>query len=91
MLAGGERSFDVCGLFGYGQGDDHGVDIGAQEQIVVRLPLAGVVRVEVDSDAQSFCRGEGARVDGFKGEVGGLGHGGLEGGVSDGRELRERC
>jgi hypothetical protein len=84
MLAGGERSFDVFGLLGDGQGNDYGVDIGAQEQVVVRLPHAGIVRVEVDGDAQSLCRGEGARVDGFKGEVGRLGDGGLEGGVSEG-------
>jgi hypothetical protein len=51
MLARGECGFDVFGLFGDGQGEDHGVDVRAQEQVVVGLAGACIVRVEIDGRA----------------------------------------
>lgn len=73
MLAGLERGLDVFGLIEDGQGDDDGVDVVAQEEVVVDAAGTCVFGVEVYvAGVFTQClRGfEGARVEGFEGEVG---------------------
>ena len=84
MLASSERGFDILGLFGNGQSNDHAVDVVAKEEVMIRLANAGVVRVQVDIDAQGFRRRERARIHSFEGDVGRVLDCGLEGGVSEG-------
>lgn len=48
MLASSQSGLNVLGLLGDGEGDDDRIDVGAQEEIMVGLAHAGVVRVEIN-------------------------------------------
>jgi len=71
MFACCERSFDIFRLREDGKGEDDGVDVGAQEEIVVGFARTGVGGVKVDIGAgregEGLCGLESARVDGLEG------------------------
>lgn len=74
MLASSKRSLDEFGLLHDGQGDDDSLDIIPEQEIVVGLAGARIVRVQVDIGqflTESLSRFERSRVDGFEGEAGG--------------------
>jgi hypothetical protein len=62
VLAGREGGFDVFGLREDGQRDYNGLDVAAEEEIVVGIARARVVGVEGNVDVQRFCGCERAGV-----------------------------
>jgi hypothetical protein len=48
MLAGLQRCSDVFGLILDRKGYDNGVNVRSEKQVMVCLPRAGIVRVEID-------------------------------------------
>ena len=79
MLPCGQCCLDEFGLCEDGESDDDGLDVFAEEEIVVGFPSTGIVRVEfyVGGGFDGLGGFEGARVDCFEGEVGSCGDGGL--------------
>lgn len=51
MLASSKGGFDILGLFCNREGNNHGVDVVAEKEVVIRLPHTGIVGVQVYIDA----------------------------------------
>lgn len=72
MLAGGEGGLDVLRLADDGESNDDGLDVLAEEQVMVRLANTRVGRVEIQAGSRldEGCRllsgFQGSRVDGLE-------------------------
>lgn len=72
MLAGGEGGLDVLWLADDGESNDDGLDVLAEEQVVVRLANTRVGRVEIqagprlDEGCGLLSGFQGSRVDGLE-------------------------
>ena len=69
MFSSRKRRLNVFRLIQDREGDDDGVNVSAQQEVMVGLAAAGVVGVEVDIGVECLCGFERARVDGFEGEA----------------------
>ena len=82
MFAGCESSFDVLGLTEDREGDDDGLDILTEKQVVIGATYTGVGRVQIggvasDQFGSVLCRLEGAGEDCLDGQEVTLGNGRL--------------